>query len=224
MTVPSGYAAVQARVDAAAARCGRPGQVRLVAVSKNQPVEKLLEAFHAGCRLFGENYVQELLAKADALPGVEWHFIGHLQTNKVKAVLPRVSLVHSVDRPGLVAEIDRRSAALDRVQPVLIEVNVGDETSKTGVAIDQLPALAREVVGSESLELRGLMAIPPPVDDPELARPYFRRLRELRDGLEQQLGRPLPELSMGMSADFEVAIEEGATLVRMGTAIFGPRT
>ncbi len=223
MTQRTKYREVLARVEEAASRCGRAGQVRLVAVSKAQPVERLLAAREDGCDLFGENYAQELVKKAEVVAGVTWHFIGHLQSNKVKAILPHVSLIHSVDRSSLLREIDRRAAALGKRQPILIEVNVGRETSKSGVTEEDLPGLVHQALEKNAVELRGLMAIPPFAWSPEETRQAFRRLRELRDGLEQRFGESFPELSMGMSGDFEAAIEEGATLVRVGTAIFGPR-
>jgi len=195
-----------------------------VAVSKTQPPEKLQAAVREGCLLFGENYVQELLTKVEAVPGVEWHFIGHLQTNKVKQVLPHVALIHSVDRSSLIQEIGRRVQSLGRVQPILLEVNLAEEPRKSGVTPAQLYDLAREALETPGIALRGLMTLPPPVEEPEQARPWFRQLRALRDEIALKSGVDLSELSMGMSADFEVAIEEGATLVRVGTAIFGART
>ncbi len=217
------YREVLARVQETARRCGREGQVRLVAVSKAQPVERLLEARDEGCRLFGENYAQELLRKVAEVPDVTWHFIGHLQSNKVKSILPHVSLIHSVDRPSLLSEIARRARALGRIQPILIEVNVGGEATKSGVAPEALVALAEKALQTEFVALRGLMVIPPFDWSPEETRVGFRRLRAMRDDLEARFSTTLPELSMGMSHDYEMAIEEGATLVRVGTAIFGPR-
>ncbi len=217
------YREVLERVRDASRRYGREGEVRLVAVSKAQPIERLLAARDEGCGLFGENYAQELLGKIERIPGVEWHFIGHLQSNKVKAILPHVALVHSVDRPRLLSEIDRRARALGRVQPILIEVNVGNEATKSGVDPGALEALARQAIEAESVTLRGLMAIPPFHWSPEETRDGFRLLRSLRDRLEDRFGMAFPELSMGMSHDFELAIEEGATLVRVGTAVFGER-
>lgn len=228
------YQALKARVEATATRVGRAGQVRLVAVSKAQPDEKLVDALQDGCRLFGENYVQELEGKLSRLPthpqvgplmaDVEWHFIGHLQTNKVRNILPHVRLIHSVDRESLIDALEKRAASLQLVQPILLEINLGGEESKSGCRIEQLPALVEQVLRNPHLELKGLMTLPPPVDDAERVRPYFRQLRQLRDDLQQRYAHPLPELSMGMSADFEVAIEEGATLVRVGTALFGTRS
>jgi pyridoxal phosphate enzyme (YggS family) len=198
-------------------RNGIPAGVGLVAVSKSQPAEAIREAFAAGQRDFGENYVQEWREKADALadlPGLVWHFVGSLQTNKVKYLADRVGLIHTVDREELGREIARRWEKKGARARVLVEVNLGGEASKGGCAEGQVPALVEALRGLPSLEVAGLTAIPPPEDDP---RPHFSALRALRD----RLG--LRELSMGMSGDYPVAIEEGATLVRIGTAIFGER-
>jgi PLP dependent protein len=222
-TIAGRLAEVRALVTAAEARAGRPaGSVTLLAVSKTKPEALIREAYAAGQRHFGENYVQELCAKAAALsdlPGIRWHLIGPLQRNKVKQVLPVVSLVHTVDRVSLAEEIEKRAAAAGRVVPVLIEVNTGGEASKAGCSPGDAPALAAAVRAMPHLVLRGLMTIPPDTDDREQARPFFASLRALRDAI----GGDLPELSMGMSHDFEIAIEEGATIVRVGTAIFGAR-
>ncbi len=198
-------------------RAGVPPGVTLVAVSKTQPAELVREAYAAGQRHFGENYVQEWRSKAEALadlPDLVWHFIGSLQTNKAKYLAGRVGLVHTIDREELATELGRRSAQKGAATPVLVEVNVAGEASKSGCAPDQVARLARAVGALPGLELRGLMCIPPPEDDP---RPHFRMLRGLRDSLG------LAELSMGMSSDYPIAIEEGATIVRVGTAIFGAR-
>jgi pyridoxal phosphate enzyme (YggS family) len=198
-------------------RAGIPVGVGLVAVSKSQPAEAIREAFAAGQRDFGENYVQEWREKADALadlPGLVWHFVGSLQTNKVKHLAGRVGLIHTVDREELGREIARRWERVGARARVLVEVNLGGEASKGGCSEGQVAALVEALRGLPSLEVAGLTAIPPPGDDP---RPHFAALRSLRD----RLG--LRELSMGMSGDYPVAIEEGATLVRIGTAIFGER-
>ena len=215
MTAPGAPSTLASRL--AAVKAELPPGVTLVAVSKTQPVEAIREAWAAGQRHFGENYAQEWRAKADALAdldGLTWHFIGGLQTNKVKYLAPRAAWVHTLDREELARELARRYAAAGATAQVLVEVNLGGETQKSGCAperVDGLVALARGLPG---LEVAGLMCIPPPGDDP---RPHFARLRALRD----RLG--LRELSMGMSADWRVAVEEGATLVRLGTAIFGER-
>lgn len=216
-------AGIRARIAEAAARAGRPaGSVTLLAVSKTKPEALIREAYAAGQRDFGENYVQELAAKAAALsdlPELRWHLIGPLQRNKVKQVAPVASLVHTVDRPSLAEEIEKRAAAAGKVIPVLLEVNVGGEASKAGCSPDEAPALAAAVRAMPHLSLRGLMTIPPDTEDREEARPFFVALRRLRDAIGD-----LPELSMGMSHDFEIAVEEGATIVRVGTAIFGARS
>lgn len=224
VTVATRLADVRARVARAAERAKRdPASVKLLAVSKTQPALAVREAYDAGQRLFGENYVQELSEKSlalAALPGLEWHFIGHLQRNKVKDVLRASAVneaglvIHTVDSTRLADEFARRSA--DAKVRVLLQVNVAREPQKSGVLPEGLAALVAHVRALPSLELRGLMTIPPD-DTPEAARPHFRALR----ALSEEHG--LDELSMGMSADLEVAIEEGATIVRVGTAIFGAR-
>jgi pyridoxal phosphate enzyme (YggS family) len=206
-------------VSAALARVrqGIPDGVTLVAVSKSQPEEAIRQAFAAGQRHFGENYVQEWREKADALAdlaGIVWHFVGSLQTNKVKYLAGRVGLVHTVDREDLGREISRRWERTGGRARVLVEVNLGGEASKGGCAATEVPALVERLRELPALEVAGLTCIPPPGDDP---RPHFAALRALRDGLG------LRELSMGMSGDYLVAIEEGATIVRVGTAIFGER-
>jgi len=206
---------VAARLAALTARL--PAGVTLVAVSKTQPAGAIREAYAAGQRHFGENYAQEWREKAEALldlPDLTWHFIGSLQTNKVKYLAGKVGWVHTVDRPELARELSRRWAAVGASLKVLLEVNLGGEAQKGGCAPADAPALASLVRTLPALELRGLTCIPPPGDDP---RPHFRALRALKD----QLG--LQELSMGMSADWVEAVEEGATFIRLGTAIFGER-
>ncbi len=222
-TIAERLAAVRERVAEAAARAGRSeGSVRLLAVSKTKPEALVREAYAAGQRDFGENYVQELCAKAAALADLtdlRWHLIGPLQRNKVKLVVPITSLVHTIDRAALAEELSKRAAGSEKTLRVLLEVNVAGEASKAGCSPEDAVTLAAAVRALPHLELAGLMTIPPDTDDRELARPYFRRLRELRDAI----GGALPELSMGMSHDFEIAVEEGATIVRVGTAIFGAR-
>lgn len=220
---------VRGRMAEASRRSGRAADaVRLVAVSKFHPASDILALLAAGQREFGESYVQEGLAKQDELSGQDilWHFIGGLQTKKARQVAGRFALVHSVDSEKLARELAKRAREARLLQPVLIEVNMGEE-QKAGVDEDGLPALAGLVLslkeGGLGLDLRGLMCLPPMFDAPEEARPYFSALREMRDELERELGVPLPELSMGMTGDFEAAIEEGATIVRVGTSIFGPR-
>lgn len=227
MSIAANLASIHHQITAACARCGRdPADVRLVAVSKTHPAEAVLAAHSAGQRLFGESYVQEFLAKADAVAApVEWHFIGHLQSNKVRYLPGRVALIHSVDRLSLAEEIDRQWGKLGLRAEILIEVNLGGETSKAGVSEAGLEPLLRRLAALPHLAVRGLMTLPPYLDDPEAVRPYFHRLRELAARLDALAlpGVAMRELSMGMSHDFAVAIEEGATLVRIGTAIFGER-
>ena len=215
MEVAAGLAQVRGRIAAACARAGRdPGSVRLIAVSKTKPLELIREAVAAGQTRFAENYAQELREKADALPGVEWHFVGALQTNKAKMVVGRAALIHTCDRLALAQELSKRAKAAGVTQRVLLEVNVGREPQKAGVLPEEAAALLEQVRALQSLSCAGLMCIPPAEGDP---RGHFRSLRQLAGTLG------LPELSMGMSADYESAIEEGATLVRVGTAIFGER-
>ena len=202
---------------AAAIRRELPPGVTLVAVSKTHPPEAIREAYAAGLRDFGENYAQEWREKADALQDLadlRWHFIGGLQTNKVKVLAGRVATIHTLDRPELARELSRRFQAKGAIARVYLEVNVGGEASKSGCAPEDAPALAEAARALPAVELLGVMGIPPPDEDP---RPHFRRLRALRDALG------LPGLSIGMSADWRVAIAEGSTCVRIGTAIFGAR-
>jgi pyridoxal phosphate enzyme (YggS family) len=223
--VAARLAAVRRRIAEATANVGRPaGSVRLLAVSKNKPSAAIRAAYAAGQRAFGENYAQELAQKAEEvrdLVGIEWHFIGRLQRNKSKQVVQAARVVHTVDRAELAAELGRRAAAADRSVRALVEVNVSGEASKGGCTPDELGAVLAAIRAERSLEAVGLMTIPPETDDPEGARPFFAALRALR---ERHGGAArLPELSMGMTHDFPVAIAEGATIVRVGTAIFGAR-
>lgn len=217
--------AVRERIARAVARAGRsPESVRLVAVAKRHPADAVREAHALGLRVFGENYAQELVAKAaevGPLAEIEWHMIGHLQTNKARLIVPVIGMVHTVDSSHVAAELGKRAAKIGRTIGVLIEVNVANDPSKTGCAPDELAQIIEAVRGAESLVLRGLMTMPPYSDDAEASRPFFARLREL----QARNGGPgaLPELSMGMSHDLETAITEGATIVRVGTAIFGER-
>ncbi|MFZ5813003.1 MAG: YggS family pyridoxal phosphate-dependent enzyme [Thermodesulfobacteriota bacterium] len=217
---------VRERIERSCARVGRdPSGVTLVAVSKFQPAGAVSAMYACGQRLFGENYVQEALAKMEALaePDIRWHFIGRLQKNKAKFVVGRFALVHTVDSLDLAQTLQKRAVAAHVVQPVLIQVNLDDEPQKAGVAEADAPALAEAVAGMDHLALEGLMVLPRALDDPEASRPAFAGLRALRDSLAVRLGRPLPVLSMGMSGDMEAAVEEGATHVRVGTDLFGPR-
>lgn len=218
--------AIRDRISAAAQRCGRdPASVELLAVSKTFPVEAIREALEAGQLLFGENKVQEILAKAPQLPAdLQWHLIGHLQSNKVRKVLPHVKAIHSVGSLDLARDVDRIAGELGLVAKVYLEVNLGEESSKHGFSAEGLRANLEALHALKRLAIQGLMCIPPYDEDAEKSRPYFVQLRNLRDELEQHGGAPLPLLSMGMSHDFEIAIEEGATIVRVGSAIFGERT
>ncbi len=213
---------LRARMVDAALRVGRsPSEVRLLAISKKQPLAKIRQAYAAGQRDFGENYAQELADKAEQLadlPDLRWHFVGHLQRNKAKLVAPRCAVIHTVDSLSLAQTLTRQAGGA-RLR-CLVEVNLGGEGQKGGIAPTEVGALCKELVQLDGLSLEGLMCLPPVSSEP---RPYFRALRELRDALEERLALPLPELSMGMSADFEIAIEEGATWVRLGTALFGER-
>lgn len=222
MSVAARLQRVQERIAAAAARAGRdPAGVTLVAVSKTFPPSLIAEAVAAGVTDLGENRAQELKQKHAVLGGIaRWHFVGNLQTNKVRHVVGIAALVHSVDRYGLAEAIARRARSLGVVQDVLIEVNVTGEPTKHGVEPPRLAALAEALRGLPGIAVRGLMTMAPLSPDPEDARPVFKELARLRDELP---GEGPFELSMGMSGDFEVAVEEGATLVRIGEAIFGPR-
>jgi pyridoxal phosphate enzyme (YggS family) len=198
--------------------------VRLVAVSKTFPAERVREAMEAGQSLFGENRVQEALAKIPEVgEGARWHLIGHLQRNKARHVVGLFELIHGVDDDRLAVELDRRCAAAGATQDVLVQVNLSGEATKSGVDEAGLFPLLDAVAPLDHVQVRGLMTIPPPVDRPEDSRRWFARLRELLDASSRHLGTPLPELSMGMTNDFETAVEEGATLVRVGRAIFGDR-
>lgn len=216
---------VRARIERACDRCGRtPDEVALVAVSKTRPVDVLAEAVAAGVLDLGENRAQELHQKAQVMDGstVRWHFIGHLQSNKVRQVVGVATLIHSVDRYGVAEAVAKRAVANGFVQDVLIEVNVSGEATKHGVEPARCISLATELSRLEGLNVRGLMTMAPMANDPEDSRGFFAALRELGTDLAGRLPRAT-ELSMGMTRDFEVAIEEGATLVRVGEAIFGPR-
>lgn len=239
---------VRKKIDTACQRSGRSrSEVRLIGVAKGQPKERLYEAVQSGLLDIGENYAQEMvnhwgaLRLEDVTPKsrahpvaplhpIEWHFIGHLQRNKVKQILPLTSVIHSVDSPGLVDEIDKQAGKTGKIQAVLIEVNLGGEESKSGIKIGAhqgtpLQEMVLAMNGYDHISLQGFMTLPPFSEDPEKMRPYFRQLREIRDEINEKRHYKslLGHLSMGMTNDFEVAIEEGATMVRIGTGIFGPR-
>jgi PLP dependent protein len=231
MPVASNISHILERMAAAARRAGRDAaEISLMAVSKTQSVERIREAYDAGLRLFGENRVQEFAGKAGALADLhdaEWRMIGHLQTNKTAKAAELFTGVESVDSLRLAEKLNAAARDLGKKLAVLIEINVGGEAAKSGVAAESedLQELLQGAAGLQHIEFRGLMTVPPLTEDPEQARPYFRRLRELRDqiGARSLPGIGMQELSMGMSHDFEVAIEEGSTCVRVGTAIFGER-
>lgn len=212
------------RIAAAAGRAGRdPAGVKLMAVTKTVPAERVREASACGQMLFGENRVQEAAEKIPAVgPGPKWHMIGRLQTNKAKTAVRLFDCVESVDSAKLAEILDRAAREAGKVLPVFIEVNIGGEAQKSGALPGEVEELLESTAGLASIRVAGLMAIPPYSPDPEDARPYFRRMRDLWDRLRER-GCRLDELSMGMSGDFEAAVEEGATIVRLGTVIFGAR-
>jgi pyridoxal phosphate enzyme (YggS family) len=216
---------IRARMAAACARAGRdPSGVTLLAVSKGMPPEVVREAADAGLTLFGENKVQEARAKIPLCPGrLHWHLIGHLQSNKCRDAVAFFGMIQSVDSVPLAEEIQKWADKAAKTMPVLLEVNLAGESSKFGFKPEALLEALGAINALPRLEIHGLMTIAPWTQDPEKVRPVFRRLRELKERCEEALGAPLPHLSMGMSGDFEVAIEEGATLVRIGTALFGAR-
>ena len=218
---------VRDRINQAAFKCGRdPESIHLVAVSKTISANRVREAIMAGVTTLGENYVQEARNKFNVLGTfpVSWHFIGHLQSNKAKYAVRLFDLIHSVDTLKLAHELNKQSNKVNKIQDVLIQINISKEPSKSGSDIQNAANLIKDIVLLENLSVKGLMAMPPFFNNPEKARPYFTALRVLRDQIQKVFpGVVLNELSMGMTVDFEVAIEEGATLVRIGTAIFGER-
>lgn len=219
---------VKERIKETAVACKRPvASIRLVAVSKTMPAEVVREAIEAGVTDLGENYIQEAKEKVNALVTypVTWHFIGHLQSNKAKYAVRLFDLIHSVDSLKLAKELDKYAKKNDKIQPILIQVNVAKEDSKSGVYVEDTVQLLREVSRLENISVKGLMTMPPYFNAPEKVRPFFAALRELRDQIKKEVipNISLDELSMGMTGDFEAAIEEGATMVRIGTAIFGDR-
>jgi len=230
-TIEQRIARVREEVAQACQRVGRSvEEVTVMAATKGRSVPEIVEAVQAGISDVGENYVQELLDKKGGLDeagytDICWHAIGHLQRNKVRYVVPLCSQIHSVDSVRLAREIDKRAARIDKVQKVLLEINIAGEESKFGIAPEQADELAEQVTALEHLQLQGLMTMPPYTDNPEDSRPQFQVLRRLADELVSS-GLPaqaMSELSMGMSGDYQVAIEEGATIIRLGTVLFGPR-
>jgi pyridoxal phosphate enzyme (YggS family) len=227
MSIADNLKTVQDRIASAAARAGRdPSSVKLVVVTKTVEVGRIREALAAGAMILGENRVQEAKDKIDQLgPVASWHLIGRLQTNKAKYAVKLFYLIHSVDSLDLARELDRQAAKIGKVQDVLVEVNIANEAAKAGVSVADAPGLVREAAKLEHIAIKGLMTMPPYSGNSEDSRPYFRRLRELASTIAEEniANVSMKELSMGMSGDFETAVEEGATLVRVGTAIFGMR-
>ena len=219
---------VKERIRQAAESCGRDADsVRLVAVSKTIAADIVKKAIEAGATILGENYVQEARDKFKALAQyqVSWHFIGHLQSNKAKYAVRLFDLIHSVDSLKLARELDKQAAKVDKTQQILVQVNISGEDTKSGISADEAPGLIAEIGRLKNIAVKGLMTMPPYFYQPEKVRPFFAALRELRDRIKEHTppNVSLDELSMGMTGDFEVAIKEGATLVRIGTAIFGER-
>jgi len=226
--VASNYRNILIRINETAKKCGRKAQdIKLLGAAKAQNVEAIRAAIAAGVTLIGENYVQEAKDKRQRISqSVEWHMIGHLQRNKTKAAVEIFDVVESLDNLGLARELDKEAGKVGKTVRVFIEVNLGGEKSKSGIAKDEVAALLKEAAKLSHLRVEGLMTVPPFHENPEEVRPYFRELRELREKLNE-LHLPntdLKELSMGMTHDYSVAIEEGATVVRIGTALFGPRS
>jgi PLP dependent protein len=216
---------IRSRIEASCLRAGRaPDSVTFLAVSKGQPPSAVRAAAGLGLTLFGENRVQEARPKIGQCPGhLRWHMIGHLQSNKCRDAVHFFEMIQSVDSLDLAREIDKWAGKSAKTMPILIEVNIAGESSKFGYPPAQLLADFAEINALRKIEIHGLMTVAPWTPDPEKVRPVFRQLRELKEQCEQILGAPLPHLSMGMSGDYEVAIEEGATIIRLGSAFFGPR-
>jgi pyridoxal phosphate enzyme (YggS family) len=223
-TVKENLLRVMEKIEEAARKIGRdPNEIKLVAVSKTVESARIMEAIEAGVSILGENYVQEAQKKIEEIGRpVSWHFIGHLQTNKAKYAIRLFDMIHSLDSVPLAEELNRRAEQADRVMGVMIEVNLSKEATKFGTDEEVVVNLAKRIQNLNHLSLEGLMTMPPYFDSPELSRPYYIALRELKEKMVKE-GVPMKDLSMGMSNDFEIAIEEGATYVRVGTAIFGPR-
>lgn len=234
-TVKENLLRVMERIEKAALKAGRnPGEIELVAVSKTVETDRIKQAIEAGITILGENYVQEAQKKIEEIGRpvcterfgegrpVSWHFIGHLQSNKAKYAIRLFDMIHSLDSVSLAEELNRRAEQAGRMMKVMIEVNLSKEATKFGADEERVLSLAKRIQNLNHLSLEGLMTMPPYFDSPEMSRPYYVALRELRERMAKE-GIPMKELSMGMSNDFEIAVEEGATYVRVGTAIFGPR-
>ena len=222
---------IREKIRQSAEKVGRnPDEIILLGASKTQPIEKIIEAYEAGLKYFGENRVQEGIKKIETIQenypnikDIHWHLIGGLQTNKAKYAVKYFELIHSLDREPLADELDKRAKKIGKIQDCLIEVNIGEEDTKYGVKVEDLEKLFEYSLNKENLNILGLMCIPPYSDNKENSRKYFAKLRELRDKLETKYNVKLPHLSMEMSNDYDVAVEEGATIVRVGSAIFGER-
>ena len=222
------FLSIQRRIKECAFKCGRPPEsIQLVAVGKTQSADRIRKAYDAGATIIGENYIQEARQKFEQLCDldVQWHFIGHLQSNKAKYAVRMFDLIHSVDSLKLAHELDKQAGKVGKFQKILIQVNIGSSPNKSGLTEDEVPTLILRIAKLENLRIQGLMTMPPFFDDPEKARPYFAALKHMRDSLKEHgaLSPEFNELSMGMTGDFEAAISEGATLVRIGTALFGAR-
>lgn len=226
MTVKDRYEIVLENIKKACERSGRnPEDITLISVTKTHGAELINEAIDAGAKDIGENKAQELCNKYDDVKPVRWHFIGHLQTNKVKTIVDKVVMIHSVDSDKLASEIDKRAKSSGIVMDILVEINIGMEDSKSGATLDEARDLIEKIRNEyQNLRVRGLMCVPPITDNPENSRKYFRKLKDIFDSIKElSEDENFDTLSMGMSGDYEVAIEEGATIVRVGTAIFGAR-
>jgi pyridoxal phosphate enzyme (YggS family) len=225
MDLSDKLSAIQQRIKDACSRSGRsPDSVTLLAVTKGQPPEAVSQAAQLGLSLFGENKVQEAKAKIPLCPGrLSWHMIGHLQSNKCRDTVELFEMIQSVDSLPLAEELNKRAEQAAKRMPILLEVNIAGEASKVGYPPERLLGDLQQINALPRLAIHGLMCVPPWTAEPEKARPLFRRLRELKTDCEEILGASLAQLSMGMSGDFEIAIEEGSTIIRIGTALFGPR-
>ncbi len=228
-TIKSRLDAVTDAIREAAMSCDRdPSEIGLVAISKKKPPEMITQAHEVGVTVFGENYIQEARDKYDELSelGVFWHFTGKLQSNKAKYAVKIFELIHSVDSIKLAREINKQAKKIDKIQDILIQINISGEDTKSGTTLDEAASLVEEASALTNVRVKGLMTLPSNFADPEGSRPSFRAIRELKDKINQNLDKDslLTELSMGMTGDYKIAIQEGATLVRIGTAIFGPRT
>lgn len=227
-SIQSNLEAIKGRIENAAIASGRkPSSVKLVAVSKTKPAEAVIEAAAAGATIFGENYIQESIEKAEAInnPEILWHFIGHLQSNKAKFAVKIFDLIHSVDSFKLAKEINKQAKKINKIQKILVQINISMEETKSGVSEEEAEELVKEISMLENISIQGLMTMPPYYNEPDLVKPYFKALRNISEKIESLdlKNVSMKELSMGMTGDFEPAIAEGSTFVRIGTAIFGGR-